>query len=110
MFGHQSNDNDNVATWMRTIPRPLAESTGAAVVLIDHVTKSKEGRGRYPVGAQAKLSAITGAAYAVTVKDALIQGGQSEFILSVVKDRPGAVRQHAGGRPLSSLGPPWARP
>lgn len=101
LLGYQSNDNDNVARWMRTMPRVLAEKTGAAVALIDHVTKSKDGRGRFPVGAQAKLSAITGAAYAVEAKEALMQGGEAEFILRLVKDRPGAVRPHAargGGR------------
>lgn len=101
LFGYQSNDNDNVARWMRTMPRVLAEKTGSAVALVDHVTKSRDGRGRFPVGAQAKLSAITGAAYAVEAKEALMQGGEAEFILRLVKDRPGAVRPHAargGGR------------
>ncbi|MFC7489452.1 MULTISPECIES: bifunctional DNA primase/polymerase [unclassified Knoellia] len=95
LFGYQSTDNDNVARWMREVPRRLADQTGAAVALIDHVTKSSEGRGRFPIGAQAKLSAITGAAYAVSVSSPLLSGGEAEFVLRVVKDRPGGVRQHA---------------
>ena len=62
LFGSSSIDNDKIAGWMRRVPRELASRTGAAVVLIDHVTKSQEGNPRFPVGAQAKLSSVTGAA------------------------------------------------
>jgi len=45
-MGRSTNDNDEVTDWVRRVPRQLAQRTGAAVVLVDHVTKSTEGRGR----------------------------------------------------------------
>lgn len=95
LFGFKSTDNDNVARWMRTVPRELAARTGAAVALIDHVTKSREGRGRFPVGAQAKLSAITGAAYSVQTTQRLVGGRHGEFLVRMAKDRPGGIVRHA---------------
>ncbi|GAA1994544.1 hypothetical protein GCM10009817_41300 [Terrabacter lapilli] len=103
LFGFKSTDNDNVARWMRTVPRDLAQKTGAAVALIDHVTKSREGRGRFPVGAQAKLAAISGAAYTVEASQRLVEGGRGEFTLRLVKDRPGGVGRHAVGKGRTPL-------
>ncbi|MGO4603050.1 AAA family ATPase [Terrabacter sp. 2YAF2] len=103
LFGYKSTDNDNVARWMRTVPRDLAQKTGGAVALIDHVTKSREGRGRFPVGAQAKLAAISGAAYTVEASQRLVEGGRGEFTLRLVKDRPGGVGRHAVGKGRTPL-------
>lgn len=58
VFGVSSVDNDEVTTWGRQVPRKIAQRTGAAVVVVDHVTK---GRGRFAIGAQAKMSYLTGA-------------------------------------------------
>ena len=55
VFGVDSSmDNDKVALWVRTFPRRVAQHTGAATVLIDHVTKNSDSRGRFAIGAQAK--------------------------------------------------------
>ena len=49
--------NADVARFMATLPRVLTK-TGASVIVIDHVTKARESRGRYAIGAQHKLAAI----------------------------------------------------
>ena len=92
LFGRGSNDNDDIATWMRLFPRQLARATGAAVVLVDHVTKSTDGRGRFAIGGQAKMASLDGAAYSVDVVDPMGVGLKGRLRLRVAKDRPGQVR------------------
>lgn len=96
LFGFSSNDNDELTRWGRMFPRRIADETGAAVVMVDHVVKAADGRGRYAIGGQAKLSMITGAAYTVEVEAPLGRGLRGELRLMVGKDRPGFVRGHAG--------------
>lgn len=60
IFGWSLYNNDEAARFLREVARPLARHTGAAVVLVDHVVKDREGRGRYAIGAQAKLAGIDG--------------------------------------------------
>lgn len=96
VFGVKSIDNDEVTAWGRAIPRRIAASTGAAVVLIDHVTKSTEGRGRFAIGAQAKMSYLTGASYTVEVQQPIGVGMKGRLTLRVGKDRPGQVRPISG--------------
>lgn len=92
--------NADVAQWLRRIPKRLA-STGAAVVVIDHVTKSTEGRGRYALGGQHKLAGVTGAVYSfhvVTPFRRVVHGTEPVtglVTLKVEKDRPGYVRGKA---------------
>lgn len=96
-----TNNNDDVTAWMCRLPRRLARLTGAAVVLIDHVTKSAAGRGRYAIGAQAKMSTIDGAAFTVEPISPLGPGQCGSLALRVAKDRPGQVRAR-GGTPRQS--------
>ncbi len=96
LFGLSIKDNDEVARWMRSLPRRIADQTGAAVVLIDHVVKSSDNQGRFAIGAQAKMAGLSGAAYVVEVVEALGVGRKGELALRVGKDRPGAVRGFAG--------------
>lgn len=95
LYGTSSNDSDEVTAWGRKLPRRIARKTGAAVVCIDHVTKSEEGRGRYPIGSQAKVSLLDGCAYVVEPKD-LAPGKAGWLIVRVGKDRAGQVRKHSG--------------
>lgn len=96
VFGVSSVDNDEVTAWGRNVPRKIAAKTGAAVVVIDHVTKATEGRGRFAIGAQAKMSYLTGASYTVEVKSPLGVGMVGVLSLRVGKDRPGRVRPVSG--------------
>lgn len=96
VFGVASKDNDEITAWNRLFARPLAQQTGAAVIQVDHVTKDSESRGRFAIGAQAKMSALDGAAYVVEVKEPLGRGLRGVVVLRVAKDRPGAIRPHCG--------------
>ncbi|MBK9180963.1 MAG: AAA family ATPase [Acidimicrobiales bacterium] len=88
--------NADVARWMRALPRRFAEQ-GAAVVCIDHVTKSADTRGRYAIGGQHKLAGISGAAFRFdTVRPFARPVGSDPstgtVTVHVTKDRPGHVR------------------
>lgn len=96
-----ANDAGDVTAWHRNAAR-LVAGTGPAVVVVDHVTKSTDGRGRFAIGSQAKLSAITGAAYLIDVKRPLAPGLVGELVVKVAKDRPGGVRALTGGKFSSS--------
>ncbi|HEU5084458.1 MAG TPA: bifunctional DNA primase/polymerase, partial [Acidimicrobiales bacterium] len=96
VFGAGTKDNDEIASFMRSFPRLLAVRTGAAVIIIDHVTKDADSRGRFALGGQAKMNALDGSAYVVEVVEALGRGLRGAVSLRVAKDRPGGVRPHCG--------------
>jgi hypothetical protein len=96
LFGRKSLDNDDIAAWGREVPRKIADRTGAAVVLIDHVVKNKTQQGRFAIGGQAKMAAITGAAYTVEILHPLGVGMRGVVGLRIAKDRPGQVRNLCG--------------
>jgi len=89
--GLNLNDNKDVAAFVHLLPRPLSKM-GGAVVLIDHVTKDRAGRGRGPIGAQHKLAGIDGASYAVEMIRPFGRGMSGLSRLKVEKDRPGYIR------------------
>lgn len=96
VFGVASKDNDEITTWHRAFARRIAHRTGGAVVQVDHVTKDADSRGRFAIGAQAKMSALDGAAYVIEVKEPLGRGLRGVIAMRVAKDRPGAIRPHCG--------------
>lgn len=96
LFGYSTRDNDDITTWNRSVPKMISTRTGAAVVVIDHVTKDADTRGRFAIGGQAKLAALTGAGYVVEVAEPLGRGLKGVVVLSIAKDRPGSVRPHCG--------------
>ena len=59
------------------------------MLLVDHVTKSKDDRGRYAIGAQAKLAGIDGAAYSVKMVSPFGRGrtGRARRSPAGVRDR-----------------------
>ncbi|MBW3557116.1 MAG: AAA family ATPase [Actinobacteria bacterium] len=94
--GLSINDNDDIATFNKLLPNHFARA-GAAVLTLDHVTKSKEDRGRWAIGGQHKLAGITGAAYGLTVVEPMAPGRRGVVSVTVAKDRPGQVRRIAEG-------------
>lgn len=96
MWGGETVDNDSITKWMRQFPRTVAHRSGAAVVLIDHITKNSETRGRFAIGGQAKLATIDGAAYIVEPIEVLSPGRVGSLTIRVTKDRIGDVRASAG--------------
>jgi hypothetical protein len=86
--------NRDATFFSQQLLKPLALS-GACVVTIDHVPKSKDNRGNYAIGAQAKRADINGCAIAVEVTLPFGRGMNGELNLKVTKDRPGAVRENS---------------
>lgn len=103
---HELNplDNADAAKFGRLLPRPIAES-GAAVVSMDHVTKSADSRGRYAIGAVHKLNVLDGAAYILENRRPFGHGLSGVSTVRIAKDRPGELRRHAapGGKDML----PW---
>ncbi len=97
--GASTLGNDAVAKLYRESFHALATNTGAAVILVDHVTKA-DGKSRFALGAVAKLNAITGASYLVQA-GAFGRGMTGRIRLWVAKDRPGYLGAHCD-RPLTS--------
>ena len=92
--GVSPNADEEVARWFRGSSRCLAQ-TGAAVVLLDHVVKSRDsGRNsEFASGSQRKRAAINGAAYFLDVIDAPSKTSDGRLVLWVRKCRFG-WRQH----------------
>ncbi len=84
------NHSGEVGRWVSRLPRPLARA-GACVVLVDHVSKSKEGRGRWARGSGAKLAQVDGAAYSLDVEVPFSRSTSGTASLVVAKDRRGMV-------------------
>jgi hypothetical protein len=83
-------DNADVLEWIKTFVQPL-QSEGAAVLLLDHVVKEREARGRYPIGGQAKLASLD-VAYSIRVTEPWGRGRAGSAEIKVRKDRAGYVR------------------
>lgn len=109
LLGLDLNSNTDATKFSQMVLRPLKRG-GAAVLTIDHVPKSKENRGNYAIGAQAKRADIDGVAFSVEVVAPFGRGQSGELKLTVTKDRPGHVRaiavgaKHAGIAHLRSTG------
>lgn len=99
----KGDPNQSFTYFSRRLPKRLAKDTGAAVIMIDHVAKDAQNRGRFAIGAQAKMSQLSGAAYLVEITEVFGRGMRGEIMLSVGKDRPGGVRPHAGESTKSQL-------
>lgn len=101
LVGLNISDNTDAASFLQRIVRPLSVS-GAAVVQIDHVTKAKDGRGRYSLGAQHKLAGVAVAYTTHVIKPPSRQ--QAGLVkLRVEKDRHGHVRGHAQGKLIGEV-------
>lgn len=94
--GLELNDNKDVAKWQRMLPNYIVEKTGAAVVSIDHVSKSADSRGRTAIGGQHKMAGLSGAAYVVEPIEPLGKGKRGTVSLRLAKDRLGEVRANVG--------------
>lgn len=89
------NDNGDVNKWINAVSYPLT-TAGAAVLVIDHVTKNAApiagGSGnRYARGAGSKLAAVSGAALSFDVKEAGSVHTEAKIEIAVSKDRPGRI-------------------
>ncbi|MEA3502188.1 MAG: AAA family ATPase, partial [Actinomycetota bacterium] len=97
---HQWNpiDNRDSAEFMQRLIRPLASGVRRpAVLLVDHVTKASDNRGRYAIGAQHKLAAVQ-VQFTVETTTPFDQDHDGTITMSVTKDRYGQVQR------LTSMG------
>jgi len=101
LMGLDINSNNDATQFAQVLLKPIA-ATGACVIYVDHVPKSREARGKGGIGAQAKRAMTTGCALTVTVTEPFGEGQSGRLHLTVDKDRPGKVRarsyaaKHAG--------------
>jgi hypothetical protein len=64
-------------------------------VSFDHVTKDKDGRGRYALGGVHKLNIVNGAGYTLENRQPFGIGVTGRSTLKIAKDRPGQLRRNA---------------
>lgn len=87
--------NDDVTIWIKSIVVPIIQYTWATVIIVDHVPLTTKGDRVGSIGAQAKRSTITGAAYRVQAVEPMIPGHIGVLDLYAEKDRHGHIRQAA---------------
>lgn len=100
--GWSINDNDDIATFLRHLPRPL-ERTGCAVVIIDHLPKDREKQGRGGIGGEHKLSGITGADYKLESLTPFSRNNPGSSRLICDKDRHGQIRPACKDQRLAGI-------
>lgn len=83
--GANENDATDVTRWMLAIPQLLKDS-GCAVILLDHVAKAAEGRGRYARGSGAKLAKVD-VSWSLLQTVPFDRGRVGEIELKLHKDR-----------------------
>jgi hypothetical protein len=88
--GLDENVAAEVIGWVEATVRPLARD-GAAVLLVDHVTKSQADRGRWARGSGAKLAVVDGAAFTLHSTHGFSRQGSGTAELTVTKDREGCL-------------------
>ena len=87
--GYDNNSNDDAVAFCRELPEFIADHSGAAVLMVDHVTKAAGNR-RYAMGAGQKLARVTGASFRADAIDT-DDPNKHRLALYVTKDRNDAV-------------------
>jgi hypothetical protein len=108
LFDASSDNADEFTRVHNRILQPLA-TTGAAVLLIDHLAKQQESRRLGPGGSMAKRRTVGGLSMRVVCERPFIKGQGGAARLMVNKDRHGGVREHcaavgAGSKNTEQLG------
>lgn len=91
--GLDENSTTDVEHAYRLVRSLFIEEGGSTALGLDHVTKTKESRGRWAIGSQRKISGVTGAAYYLQVstpwRRATVEPVHGSASLIVSKDRQG---------------------
>lgn len=104
LFRANSNSADDFTVVHTEVIKPLKQA-GAAVLVVDHLSKSAESRKFGPTGTVAKTRAVGGIAVRVSAEKPFRPGEGGAARLELYKDRHGGVRkQVAGGDTRSGLG------
>jgi len=93
LHGWNIREEDGAANFRRRLVKPFT-AVGAAILQADHVVKDREQRGRTAIGSIHKVNAVTGAVLLLENADPFGRGARGRSHLSVLKDRPGHLRQH----------------
>lgn len=103
LFGGDSNSNDDYRRIHREVILPFAR-LGAAVLVIDHVTKA-DTAGGYAIGAGSKKAAMDGSYLAVATVEPFVPGQGGAAALTILKDRHGGLRavSPAGKSPTAAV-------
>lgn len=94
LHGLDPNRNDDAAAFSQMLAKRIT-GCGAAALSLDHVTKDREGRGRWAIGAQHKLSGLNGASYVINNRTPFGIGMTGKSTIKIAKDRPGQLRRNA---------------
>jgi hypothetical protein len=97
LFGLDPKSDSDVTTFYRG-PMVMLARTGAVLIVIDHVIKDPDSRGRWSTGSERKIGALTGAAFSVRSDKAQAfgVGRRGESGIWIAKDRAGGLRGLAG--------------
>jgi hypothetical protein len=95
-------DNEDAAKFLHLLPRRVAD-LGPAVLQIDHVVKDSDRQGRWAIGAGHKLAGLDGAQYGIKIAEPFGKGKAGRARITIGKDRPGSVREHAKGSVIAEL-------
>lgn len=113
LHGMSHKDGDEVQRFYRTVV-DVFHAEGVATVLVDHVTKDRENRGRWSIGSQRKLAGCD-VAFSVELQGEPLsrRNPKATIIISGGKDRPGWHHRTDGRRvgqwtvDLENPGEPW---
>lgn len=89
--GLDSNSDVDIARFYNGYLKRIA-ALGPAVVLVDHVTKSVEGRTQQ-IGSQMKKAGIDGVSYSVEPMETFTKGHGGASMVCIGKDKQGGVRE-----------------
>jgi len=95
IHGLDINSNNDVAAFYNMIPRRL-QRDGTTTAQIDHIPKNREGGTRGGIGGQHKLAGID-VSFLFEVVAPFGVGQHGIARITIEKDRPGQLRQHAAG-------------
>ena len=88
LYGLNGDAREDVSTLHKRL-RSLFTDNGPGVILLDHVTKSTQGRGRWASGSERKIGGLDGSAITFETAAVFGRGKTGRVKLGVSKDRPG---------------------
>jgi hypothetical protein len=102
--GLEPNSNKEFLQWFTKLVSPLRACTEGPMVLVDHVSKDKEHRGDWAVGAGQKKARVDGAMLAFDLVQPFGRGKTGVISILLFKDRPGYLRgRTVNGKEIARL-------
>jgi hypothetical protein len=95
--GLDDNKRQDVEAFAAQWVTPLCQA-GVGTVVLDHVTKAAEGRGKYAIGSEREVGQVDVHLGLEAVGTPLTRGGSGLVKVRVHKDRPGFLQRQRGLR------------